>query len=58
MMLRHIGERVAAARIEAAVERVLREGRVRTGDIGGTASTHEITQAIIEALPSPGEVHV
>lgn len=58
MMLRHIGERVAAARIEAAVEQVLREGRVRTGDIGGTASTREITQAIIDALPSPGEVHV
>jgi len=56
MMLRHIGERIAAARIEAAIDRVLREGQVRTGDLGGTASTHDITQAIIQALPNPQEV--
>lgn len=56
MMLRHIGERVAAARVEAAVGRVLLEGTVRTGDMGGTASTTEITAAIIAAMPSPEEV--
>jgi isocitrate dehydrogenase (NAD+) len=56
MMLRHIGERVAAARVEAGIERVLAKGEVRTGDMGGKASTHEITQAIIDALPAPEEV--
>jgi isocitrate dehydrogenase (NAD+) len=56
MMLRHIGERVAAARIEVAIDRVLSEGTVRTGDIGGTASTTEITAAIIAAMPAPEEV--
>ncbi|MEZ4472812.1 MAG: isocitrate/isopropylmalate dehydrogenase family protein [bacterium] len=56
LMLRHIGERVAAARIEAAIDAVLREGKVRTGDLGGTAGTRDITRAIIQALPAPSEV--
>ncbi|MCB9548095.1 MAG: NAD-dependent isocitrate dehydrogenase [Myxococcales bacterium] len=56
LMLRHIGERVAAARVEAAIDHVLREGKVRTGDLGGTAGTRDITRAIIQALPSPSEV--
>ena len=56
MMLRHIGERVAAARVEGAIGRVLSAQTVRTGDLGGRASTHDITQAIIDALPAPEEV--
>jgi isocitrate dehydrogenase (NAD+) len=56
MMLRHIGERSAARRIERAIDRVLIEGRVRTGDMGGRASTTEITDAIIAAMPSAEEV--
>jgi isocitrate dehydrogenase (NAD+) len=51
MMLRHIGELVAARRIEVGVERVLSAGQVRTGDLGGRSSTTEYTQAIIDALP-------
>src|ERR671938_212202 len=50
MMLRHIGEREAAARIERAMLKVYREGRVRTRDIGGTAKTSEFARAIIEAF--------
>jgi len=50
MMLRHLGEHAAAARIEAALNKVL-EGRERTTrDIGGKASTTEFTDAIIAAL--------
>lgn len=56
MMLRHIGERAAARRIEVAIDRVLLDGTVRTGDMGGTASTTEITDAIIAALPTVEEV--
>ena len=56
MMLNHIGEQVAAARIERAIERVLVEGAVRTGDMGGKASTTEITDAIIAALPAIEEI--
>jgi isocitrate dehydrogenase (NAD+) len=50
MMLRHIGEDAAAARIRAAVDSVLSEGRVRTRDLGGSATTTEYTEAVCEAL--------
>jgi len=56
MMLRHIGERAAARRIELGIERVLVAGDVRTGDMGGAASTTEITDAIIATMPTPEEV--
>jgi len=50
MMLQHLKEHAAAARIEAALNKVL-EGRERTTrDIGGKASTSEFTDAIIAAL--------
>jgi isocitrate dehydrogenase (NAD+) len=58
MMLRHIGELVAARRIEVGVERVLSAGQVRTGDLGGRSTTTEYTQAIIDALPDAKEVRV
>jgi isocitrate dehydrogenase (NAD+) len=50
MLLDHIGERGAAARIRAALMRVLDEGKVRTRDLGGTASTTEFTDAICRLL--------
>ena len=50
MLLRHVGELEAAARVEAAVDAVLRDGRVRSGDLGGTASTDEVAEAIAAAL--------
>jgi isocitrate dehydrogenase (NAD+) len=45
-MLRHIGEGEKADRIVTALAAVLAEGRVRTRDLGGTASTIEFTDAI------------
>lgn len=50
MMLVDLGEREAGERIEGACRTVLAEGRHLTGDLGGTASTTEITDAIIRAL--------
>jgi isocitrate dehydrogenase (NAD+) len=50
MMLQHLGETANAARIRAALDRVLEAGRVRTRDLGGTASTTEFTEAICTAL--------
>lgn len=50
LMLRYVNERVAADRIERALYRTLEEGRVRTRDIGGTASTTEYTEAIVAAM--------
>lgn len=46
MMLRHIGEPVAAERIRVSLGRVLESGAARTRDLGGTSTTTEFTDAI------------
>ena len=50
LMLKHIGEREAANRIEAAIRTVLEKGEWLTRDLGGTANTAQITDAIIREL--------
>jgi isocitrate dehydrogenase (NAD+) len=50
LMLKHIDEREAAERIQAALEKILAEGKVLTRDLGGQASTTEFTEAVIHAL--------
>src|SRR6185295_7508032 len=50
MMLRHIGERDAADRIQKAMLAVFADGKVRTRDIGGTAKTAEFADAIIQKM--------
>jgi isocitrate dehydrogenase (NAD+) len=50
MMLRHIGEDAAATRVRAAVDSVLSENRVRTRDLGGSATTTEYAEALCHAL--------
>jgi tartrate dehydrogenase/decarboxylase/D-malate dehydrogenase len=47
MMLDHLGEGVAASALVAAFEAALADG-VRTGDLGGTATTEQFTQAVLE----------
>jgi isocitrate dehydrogenase (NAD+) len=49
-MLDHLGERSAARRIEAALEKVYREAKHTTGDVGGSATTDQFTDAVISAL--------
>jgi len=46
LMLRHIGEGTIADRVARALEAVLADGRVRTRDLGGTATTTEFAEAI------------
>jgi isocitrate dehydrogenase (NAD+) len=46
LMLDHLGEGAAAGRVRAAVDAVLSGGRVLTGDLGGSAGTTEIAEAI------------
>jgi isocitrate dehydrogenase (NAD+) len=46
MLLRHVGEPDAAARVESAVDAVLAAGEVRTPDLGGSSSTDELAEAI------------
>ena len=50
LMLVHIGEEKAAAKIKSAVHNVLEEGSVKTGDLGGKAGTKEFTDAVIAKL--------
>ncbi|MDE2885782.1 MAG: tartrate dehydrogenase [Chloroflexota bacterium] len=50
MMLRHLGETEAADAVDAAVESVLRDGETMPVDLGGSASTQAIGDAIVSAL--------
>src|SRR5918992_1083786 len=50
LMLRHLGERDAAERIEKAMLKVYTDGQVRTRDVGGTSRTDEFAQAVINAM--------
>ncbi|MCI0486947.1 MAG: isocitrate dehydrogenase (NAD(+)) [Blastocatellia bacterium] len=50
LMLKHIDEREAADRIQAAIEKILAEGQVLTRDLGGQATTIEFTEAVIRSL--------
>ena len=47
MMLRHMGLGEVGDKIEASALAVIREGKFRTGDLGGKASTTDFTKAII-----------
>jgi isocitrate dehydrogenase (NAD+) len=50
MMLNHMGEEQLAAKIKAAYNAILSEGRVLTRDLGGSAGTEEFTSALIAKL--------
>jgi isocitrate dehydrogenase (NAD+) len=50
MMLVHLGEKAAAHKLQTAVEAVYRVGKFLTGDVGGTASTEEFTDAVVKAI--------
>jgi isocitrate dehydrogenase (NAD+) len=50
LMLRHIGESPMADRIMKALGTVLTDDRVRTRDLGGTATTTEFADAICRRL--------
>ena len=46
MMMNYLGEKEAAEKIENAVMKVLKEGKVRTKDLGGSSTTSEMSDAI------------
>lgn len=50
MMLRYLGENDAADKFDAAILKVLSEGKTLTGDLGGSATTTEVAQAVKNAL--------
>ncbi len=52
MMLEYVDEHATARRIRAAIKAVLTEDRVHTRDLGGSATTREMTRAIVARLAS------
>jgi isocitrate dehydrogenase (NAD+) len=54
MMLDHVARNDLANRMRTAIDQTLNEDKVRTGDLGGTASTKEFAQAVIKRLNRSG----
>lgn len=50
MMLEHLGEAAAAQRLMRAIERVTADASLHTPDLGGTATTNQVTEAVCTAL--------
>jgi isocitrate dehydrogenase (NAD+) len=50
MLLIHLGESNAAHNLQSAIEQVYREGKYLTGDVGGSATTEEFTDAVVRQL--------
>ncbi|MBA7649094.1 hypothetical protein ES703_56888 [subsurface metagenome] len=47
MMLDYLGEKELATRLDNAVATVIREGKVRTYDMGGTSRTLDVAREIV-----------
>ena len=50
MLLEHLGEHAAAKRLMAAIEQVTADATLHTGDLGGKATTVQVTRAVCERL--------
>lgn len=50
LMLRSLGYGDGAARIERAVDQVIREGKYLTPDLGGSAKTSEVTDEVLKRI--------
>jgi tartrate dehydrogenase/decarboxylase/D-malate dehydrogenase len=55
MMLDHLGEKAAAARLMKAVERVTADPSLHTPDLGGKATTRQVTDAVVKAIERENE---
>jgi 3-isopropylmalate dehydrogenase len=50
MMLDWLGETEKAQKLENAIAKVIREGKVRTYDMGGTSTTLDMGKAVAEYI--------
>jgi isocitrate dehydrogenase (NAD+) len=50
MMLDHVGEQQTARRLRQAIDDVLKKDGIRTRDLGGSATTADVTRAIVDRL--------
>jgi tartrate dehydrogenase/decarboxylase/D-malate dehydrogenase len=55
MLLEHLGELNAAKRVMSAIERVTANAALHTRDLGGTATTAQVTQAVCDLLRASAE---
>jgi tartrate dehydrogenase/decarboxylase / D-malate dehydrogenase len=55
MMLDHLGHGQWAGALMKAIEHVIAQRAVRTPDLGGTSTTEEMGDAVLEALEAPAE---
>ena len=55
MMMEHLGAGKAAARLMWAIERATADATLHTPDLGGSATTRDVTEAVLEALRSDNE---
>jgi tartrate dehydrogenase/decarboxylase/D-malate dehydrogenase len=55
LMLEHLGEGTAAARLMRAVERVTADPSLHTPDLGGNATTRQVTDAVVAAIQGDNE---
>ncbi len=52
LLLRHVGHIAEATSVEEGVRAVLDEGAVLTPDLGGRATTRELAEAVVAAMPT------
>ena len=50
MMLEELGEKEGANIAMKAIKEVLKEGKIKTKDLGGTSATSEVGDAIVETI--------
>jgi tartrate dehydrogenase/decarboxylase / D-malate dehydrogenase len=53
MLLEHLGEPAAAGRVMRAIERVTADPTLHTRDLGGTAATAQVTEAVCAQMTKP-----
>jgi len=54
LMLDHVGHGDLARRLRGAIDDVLKKDKVRTGDLGGSATTASFAQAIVRRIEAGG----
>jgi tartrate dehydrogenase/decarboxylase / D-malate dehydrogenase len=58
MLLEHLGETVAAERVMKAVEYVTANRSLHTRDLGGTATTAQVTEAVCAQIAATSTSHL
>ena len=55
LMLDHLGETAASARLMRAIERVTADPSLHTPDLGGQATTRQVTDAVVRSIKADNQ---